>query len=413
MYQALLKAGRFATGDLLWKLANIVLLGVAARVLPEEEAALVVLSQTASMILLSLGDLGFRSAGIRLVAVKRDRASVVVREVLVRRTVAVCLLGMPAALMCAAIVTDNVDAFLGLALIVFSYLPYFAAPDWALLALGKTGFASLARATYGLILLALAGLVYITGANLAVFALIIALGYGGFALVASLLLWRRGESPVSATNAVKATVKSELAWGASIALAIAFSLNTLFHAIEVILAGAFLGESASAAFAAPFRLVFSLYAIGWILSQYCSPRFARISAASDSGSQWWFVYVAGFLLFGLVAAAATYLGAHFLVRLVYGEAFAAAGDLLQALAPTIALDAVVACLGTMLVMQNKGKASAVTIGCGCLASAVAFFLFQDLGLMGVVYAKYAAYTGLLLTQLLFLLGAPTSNTRQV
>lgn len=406
-----LKVLQFASGDVLWKLANIVLLAVAARVLPEDEAALVVLSQTASMILLSLGDLGFRSAGIRLIAVDASQTSEIMRAVFRKRLVSVTLIGLPAALICAAVLTDNLRAFLGLALIIVAYLPYFAASDWVLLARGRAGLAGATRAIYALVLLSLSALVYAIGANLVEFALIIGAGYGVFAATSlALLKYSEAETSDPESGAARLSVQSELAWSASLALAVAFALNTLFHSIEILLAGAFLGESASAAFAAPFRLVFSLYAIGWILSQYFSPHFARFST-----SQGWMLYACGFLAAGVLVAVATYLCAHQLVGLVYGDAFAQAGFVLRALAPTLALDAVVACLGTVLVMQNKGKTSAATIGLGCVASIVVFWFCKDSGVMGAVYAKYAAYITLVSTQLfcLLLLGSVTGKIQRV
>lgn len=416
-FNRIIKAAQFATGDILWKLANIVLLAVAARVLPEDEAALVVLSQTASMILLSLGDLGFRSAGIRLIAVDKAQTLLVMRAVFLRRLVAALLVGLPGALICAAVLTDNMAAFIGLSLIVLAYLPYFAASDWVLLASGRPGSAGAVRAVYAVILLLLSGLVFINGATLPQFALIIGAGYGGFALVSGLLVRNYVRTPAyTARSPGKAEVLGELGWGASIALAIAFALNTLFHSVEILLAGALLGEAESAAFAAPFRLVFSIYAIGWIISQYCAPRFARLAASSGARPEGhWFYYFSGFAAFGLITAAATYLCTPWLVSLVYGDAFDQAGVLMRALAPTIALDATVACLGTLLVMQNRGKTSAATIGLGCLASMSVFLLCKDYGLMAAVYAKYAAYSALVVTQLfcLSLLVTPPGNRQQV
>ncbi len=415
MIKKALGAAQFAAGDILWKIANIVLLAVASRVLPEDEAALVVLSQTASMILLSLGDLGFRSAGIRLIAVENAQRANVMREVFLRRLVSVLVLGLPAAMICVAMVTDNVRAFLGLALIVLAYLPYFAASDWVLLAMGRGGLAGLARAAYAVVILSLSGLAYLVGADLILFALIVACGYGVFACVSALLLKYGVKEAASLPDRPGSiAVKNELAWGASLALAIAFTLNTLFHSVEILLAGFFWGEEASAAFAAPFRLVFSIYAIGWILSQYFSPHFARYSPATGDGSRYWLIFVFGFLAFGLVAAATAFLGAQWLVTLVYGEAFEQAGAMLRLLSPTIALDAVVACLGTLLVMQNKGKTSALTIGLGCLASIAVFLLFKGSGLVVAVYAKYAAYITLVLGQLfcLLILGRAAPSTEQ-
>lgn len=405
---------QFATGDILWKLANIVLLAVAARVLPQDEAALVVLSQTASMVLLSLGDLGFRSAGIRLVAVDSSQTRVIRREVFRKRLVSVLLIGLPAALICAGVLTDNLRAFLGLALIVLAYLPYFAASDWVLLASGRPGAAGAARMVYAVILLLLSGLVSISGATITQFALIIASGYGGFALVSALMLRNSAPLPLVTGQEGANVIKGELRWGASVALAVAFTFNTLFHSIEILLAGAFLGESASTAFAAPFRLVFSIYAMGWILAQYFSPYFARYSAANGDSPRYWLLYVFGFLLVGTATAVVTYCSASWLIRIVYNDAFSQAGAMLQALAPTVALDAVVACLGTLLVMQNKGKTVAVTIGLACLTSAIIFFLTKDIGLHSILYAKYAAYLTLVTTQLCFLgFGNAKHNTDKV
>jgi O-antigen/teichoic acid export membrane protein len=415
LIKKVLNAAQFAAGDVLWKVANIVLLAVASRVLPADEAALVVLSQTASMILLSLGDLGFRWAGIRLIAVDRAQTALVMRAVFWRRIASVLLLGLPAAMICAAMVTDNLRGFLGLALIVLAYLPYFAASDWVLLAIGRSELAGIARAVYAFVMLVLSGLVYVTGADVFLFALIIACSYGGFALASALLLrlnldYARAVPGRGRSN----VVEDDLAWGASLALAIAFTLNTLFHSMEILLAGVFLGEEASASFAAPFRLIFSLYAIGWILSQYFSPHFARFSPEKGDDSRYWLAYAAGFLVFGVAAATAAFLGGHWLVALVYGDAFDQADVLMRALAPTIAMDAVVACLGTLLVMQNKGKTSAVTIGLGCFASVAVFLLCKDSGLMVAVYAKYAAYTTLMLAQLfcLIFIGRAASGTQQ-
>jgi O-antigen/teichoic acid export membrane protein len=167
--------------------------------------------------------------------------------------------------------------------------------------------------------------------------------------------------------------------------------------------GALLGESASATFAAPFRLIFSIYTLGWILAQYLSPQFSQ--DAIEGGGRHWSNYLSGFLVCGALVGLATYGAAPWLVDLVYGSAFPESATLLRMLSPTIFLDAGVACLGTILVMQNRGVASALAIGCACLASAVVLLLYAHHDVYAAVYAKFAGYLALLLAQLIILLSA--------
>ena len=397
-----LKIARFAVGDILWKLANIAILAVAARVLPAEQAALVVLSQTASMILLSLGDLGFRSTGIRLLALEPSQTRTVMRAVLQRRLLSVVSIGLPGAAICSVIITDSAETFALLMLLVVAYLPYFLASEWSLLALGRTGFVAIARSVYAAILLLLAWLALMINADIYFFVMMIALAYTGMSMSSlAMMRWVLRASVVAEKPAIL-NIQRELSLSASLALAAAFALNTLFHSLEIILVGAFLGEADSSVFAAPFRLVFSVYAIGWVLAQYFSPKFARLMSSSEGYARYWMAYLSGFLTFGCVSAIATFLMAEWLVLLVYQGAFPEATSLLRTLSPSIALDAVVACLGTMLVMQNRGKAASISIGLGCMASAAVFFMLMDKGVMSAVYAKYAAYSGLALSQIVCL-----------
>ncbi len=396
-----LKIARFAAGDLLWKLANVVVLAVAARVLPADKAGLVVLSQTASMILLSLGDLGFRSSGIRLISLAEASTRDVVRAVTLRRLLSVLLVGMPGALICAALLADDVVGFQGLVLLILAYLPYFFATEWALLALGRTGKVAAARGVYGALLIALALAAFWLNVELPYFALIIMVGYCSFAIVSWLFLKDLRGYRKRAQHSVN--VQSELAWSSSVALAVSFALNTLFHSIEVLMAGAFLGELESANFAAPFRLIFSLYALGWILTQYFSPDFARMACKELTAV---IPYLLIFSGYGVIVAVVTFLVAPWMTGVVFGDAFPGAGRVLQWLAPTVLLDAMVAFLGTVLVMQNQGVVSAITIGLACLVSAAVFMLFGELGIIAAVVAKYSAYLTLLFMQCMFMLRKP-------
>lgn len=402
MIARVLEIARFAAGDVLWKLANIAILAVAARVLPETQAALVVLSQTASMIMLSLGDLGFRSTGIRLVAISRAQAIEIARAVFARRALATALLGLPAALLCSAVMTDEIEAFTGLSLMVLAYLPYFMARDWVLLGLSRTDYVALARLSYALVVLFMAALALVLDVDVEYFAATMACGYLTFFVVSALLL-DKVDAPSSAGQSPVVNIGKELTWRNSFALAVSFSLLALFHSIEIIMIGALLGEAASATFAVPFRLIFSIYTLGWILAQYFSPQFSR--DALEGGGRHWSSYLAGFLACGAIVGLATYGAAPWLVAIVYGGAFPESATLLRMLSPTIALDAGVACLGTILVMQNRGVVSAVTIGCACLASAAILLLFVHHGVFAAVYAKFASYLALLLAQLIILLNA--------
>lgn len=390
-----LKIARFAAGDLLWKVANVVVLAVAARVLPQEQAGLVVLSQTASMILLSLGDLGFRASGIRLISLAQNNAREVVRVVMVRRALSVLIAGLPGALVCSALLVDDISAFFSLALLLIAYLPYFFSMDWGLLALGQTGQVAIARGAYGLVLIAFAALALVFDVNLTYFAFMVLSGYGVFAFICWYFLKKHTAYSVSIDGkhegVTKLNVGAELAWTASIALASSFAINTIFHSLEILLAGAFLGENESALFAAPFRLVFSIYAVGWILTQYFSPHFARLLNGELKSKLRFFVV---FFFYGTIASVATFLLAPWLTTIVYGDAFPNAAVVMQWLAPTILLDSLVACQGTLLVMHNRGLASAFSLGAGCLASLVVFLMFREQGIVAVVAAKYAAYIAL-------------------
>lgn len=389
---------RFAAGDLLWKVANVIVLAVAARVLPPEQAGLVVLSQTASMILLSLGDLGFRSSGIRLIALDADSAREVIRFVTLRRALSVLVVGLPGALICSALVTDDIQGFMWLALLVLAYLPYFLSADWALLALGNTAQVALARGAYGSVLIILASFAFLFDVALPYFFLVIVVGYCAFAVV-SWYYVRIASMPSELCNP-KLDIRSALAWSSSLVLASSFALNTLFHSIEVLLAGVIMGEEDSANYAAPFRLVFSIYAVGWVLTQYYSPRFARMFGKNFRGGMRVLLL---FLGVGIVGAVATYVLAPWLVTIIYGDAFSEATRILQWLAPTVAMDALVACLGTVLVMQNRGVESTITLAIGCIASILVFIIASDHGIVAAILAKYAAYAGLLLAQLVIIL----------
>ena len=391
--QRLLKIARFAAGDLAWKVANIVLLAVASRVLAPADAALIVLSQTASLIFLSLGDLGYRAIGIRLVARSSNGAQAIWRAVNIRRLAAMVLLGAPGGLLCAWVLADDLDAAAALALMVFAYAPHFLSADWVLLALGKTGYVALARLVYAVILLSLCAGAFLSDVSLAYFASAVLLGYFAFALFSAAAARRSIEKHNPAS--LDQETRDELGISTSFVLALSFGLNTAFHSLEILMAGALLGETLSAVYAAPFRLIFSAYAVGWMLTQYLSPQFARL-ANDDTLSI--ARYVSLFVLYGSIVAFAFVIAADWLIHLVYGSAFPGAGEILRWLAPTLVLDAIVACLGTIIVMQNNGKASAYSIGAGCVASTFVFLLLLEYDVWAAVGAKYAAYCTLLLFQ---------------
>lgn len=397
MLARLLKVARFAAGDLLWKVANVVVLAVAARTLPPHLAALVVLSQTASMILLSLGDLGFRASGIRLISLAPSSCDKVISAVTKRRLLSVLVVGLPTAAICCAVLADDAAAFWGLALLVVAYLPYFATQDWALLALGRTGHVALARGMYGLVLIGLALSALLFDVSLGYFAFLIVAGYSAFALVSWLLLKYLKGNVAGEYQSVD--VRVELGWSSSLVMATAFALNTLFHSLEVLMAGALLGEGQSAAFAAPFRLIFSIYAVGWMLTQYYSPQFARIFKGEARVA---ISYSLIFVAVGALGSLVTFEMAPWLIALIYDDAFGGASVTLQGLAPTILLDALAASFGTFLIMQNRGSASAISLSIGCAMSVVTFYSVQHLGLAAAISAKYAAYTGLLLSQCYFI-----------
>jgi O-antigen/teichoic acid export membrane protein len=395
----------FVLADAAWKLSTLGVITCASRLLPKEQATAVVLAQTACMVLTGLGDLGFKLIGTRIVAAEPATGWDVAKAVTRKRLLAWLCLALPASLGVAAFISDDPRRALYIGLIVLSWSPYFLINDWLLLALKKQQLFGQIRMVSAMVILAVAA------GGLYWFAHILWVGlayFCGYAVFAGLIWLGQRKTAEQPRQAVPTTdLARQLSWQASFVLAISFMLNTLFHSLEILWSGRFLDGETTAVFAAAFRLVLLGYSVSWLLTQFLSPYLVgrgtrRVLLGRYSAQEAGFAAV---LTVGLGMSLAFYLLPHYMVWLVYGKKFLSAEYPLKMLSGSMALDAVSAFLGTLLVMRGHDSASWRALATGCIGSALTMFCTMALfgrNLDVLILGKYGAYSLLIGMQAILL-----------
>jgi O-antigen/teichoic acid export membrane protein len=398
-----------ATGDLAWKVAQLVALMVATRATSEAHATAYILMIPVLAVLLAFGDLGFCAIGTRLLARGGREAELLrIRSIVQqKRLLSAALIGLPLATLAMREVNDQADVELVIAFLIVCWLPSFAMLDWALLGLRRFRTLALARICASVVVIAgsLIGAfvslgVWAVGASLAT----------GLALQA-VIGWRdvgrtmRTRPPLPVYPQVGQLEANDraLGWYASTGIAAGFAANALFHAQEALLAGWALGSEAATDYVAATRPIMIVCAVVWAGVQYFAPQFAR-----DSGRRINFAGLRGPVFcvtaIGIVLALSLWAVGPLLSQMIYGGRFPAASEIIRLLSVTVALDAIVALLGTLLVMRGQVVASLASLCFGCAASFAGFWIAWLAGADSLtpVIAKVCGYVGLLGAQCLIL-----------
>jgi O-antigen/teichoic acid export membrane protein len=388
----------FFVGDIGAKASTFIVLSQVSRWFGPREAEAFVLAQTAVMLFLAAGDLGFRVLGTRQVALAETPAQIVAiaRSIQRRRLASALLVGTPVALVAAASLAEDWSTRLILAYFTLCWLPYFLGYDWVLLALRDFRRVTLARVSQvGVVLVAL-----VAATRLELGAWCLGAGYAlGF--LAQWWMSLRGLPPLQATSEPK-TVPSWVSLRSSLTMAVALAGTALFHSQEVLLTGRFLGSTVAAEFGAGLRLILTACSLGWIATQYLSPAIAKREGATRARQ---LSYLFPLAIWGAVASIGTWLLSDVVSRLVYADAIRGVASTLRWLAPILVLDVVVSLFGVVLAMQGRGREAVISTFLGVFGSTATFQLSGALGeLQGVMLpigAKYVGYVVMLLAQIHF------------
>lgn len=164
----------------------------------------------------------------------------------------------------------------------------------------------------------------------------------------------------------------------------------LLNRIDIMLIGPIAGIEAVGYYSAAFRASYLLTFLPLLLNTVLTPRFSAHHAAGRAGAQRR-LYLGG-VTFGIAVvlplSAILYFGAEIVVRLVFGDAFAASAPLLRVLTISQALLALSMVSGALLMMADRHRAFAV-INASALAVNIAanLFLIRQYGAMGAAYAS--------------------------
>jgi O-antigen/teichoic acid export membrane protein len=387
----------YLIGDLAWKAASVVALAAASRCLTSEPLAAFLLSQSLLPLLVAGGDLGFKTIGVRLLSQRRADAVSLQTDVQATRW-AFALFA--ATVMCAYALTIGSPA--ATVLFMVAYLPYFLSCDWLLLAQEQQGRIGLAKGVAALVLIGVAWLALRTAGE-ALPTAVVAAGYA-LALAVTALLSGGTLPPWRADRFRRACAFARQHAREAAALSAAGGATAAFHSADVLLLAGLRGTSETSSYAAAMRVLLPIYSIGWLVSQYLSPRFAHRAGRHDGAVSAALPHWMAFAAIGVSLALALLAVAPLIGRLVFADRWADLPQVLRVLAPTIVLDALACVLAQKATMAGRSVevAKATTFGVFGLVGSLLALHIADLGLTGAELAsaaRNAAYV--LLVGLLF------------
>jgi O-antigen/teichoic acid export membrane protein len=387
----------YLIGDLAWKAASVVVLAAASRCLTPEPLAAFLLSQSLLPLLVAGGDLGFKTIGVRMLSQRRAEAVSLQTDVQATRW-AFALFAATAT--CAYALAIGSPA--ATVLFVVAYLPYFLSCDWLLLAQEQQGRIGLAKGVAALVLVAAAWLA-LSSAGEALPTAVMAAGYA-VALAVTALLSGGTLPPWRADCFRRAYAFARHHAREAAALSAAGGATAAFHSADVLLLAGLQGTSETSSYAAAMRVLLPIYSIGWLVSQYLSPRFAQRAGRHDAAGSAALPHLMAFAAIGGSLALALLAVAPLVGRMVFADRWADLTQVLRVLAPTIVLDALACVLAQKATMAGRSVevAKATTFGVLGLVGSLLALHAADLGLTGAELAsaaRNAAYV--LLVGLLF------------
>lgn len=375
-------------------LSSLLLFAYLSRRFGVELLGIVALAQTVALYVTLGTDQGLRLIGARLVARHGGGASVIIREILVKRLLscAVCVaLGCTYALY-GPVPHSARPYVLGFVLAV---VPYAFSLDW--LAWGLNKFAWLGGFNGGVRVLFLVGcLIGIILTKKTLLPLILANGCA--AILGALALWTvwrlRWKNEVDSNLVAEDLIRREIRWLTILPLGMATILNQAFHNLDTMLLGAMSTAAEVGRYSAAYKILFLILGTYWLVTSSLYPKLSRARGGPNAQS----------LLFGTLllvtaagAALAVVIGvfAPAILRVIYGSDLGAT-NLLRVLVFAIPMDFCVALLGTVFV--SRGHDRAILAGTGSAAAVniiLNLFLIPRFQALGAAIATLASYSYLL------------------
>ena len=386
-------------GEAASNISSFLLFAYLSRRFGVELLGIVALAQTVARYVMLGTDQGLRLVGARLVARSSAAASIVIKQVLVKRLVScsICV-----ALGCGYAIHGPVPESSRLYILgfVLGVVPYAFSLDW--LAWGLDKFAWLGTFRGGVTALFL--VISVVGIALSNRTLLpLTLGNGLAATLGAVILWFawrfRWEREIDSRVPIdRELVHKELRWLALLPLGIATILGQVFHNFDTVLLGAMSNASEVGRYSSAYRILFFVLGAYWLVTNSLYPRLARIRGGSDT-RKLFFVTVALVASVGVLVALVTRAFASDILTLAYGTDLGAAG-LLRILVLAIPMDFCASLISVVLASRSLDRLVLASVGSAAVFNFVVnLWLIPAMGANGAAWATIASYV-LLLTALL-------------
>ena len=381
-------------GQAVSTLSSLLLFAYLSRHFGVELLGIVALAQTVALYVTLGTDQGLRLIGARLVARHGSAASVIIREILVKRLLscAVCItLGCAYALY-GPVPHSARPYILGFVLAV---IPYAFSLDW--LAWGLNKFAWLGGFNGGVKVVFLVGSligIILTGKTLS--PIILANGFA--AILGALALWtvwrQRWKEEVASSPVAEVLIQKELRWLAILPLGMANLLNQAFHNLDTVLLGAMSTAAEVGRYTSAYKILFLILGAYWLVISSLYPKLSRAKGGPHARR-----LLFRTLLLVAAAGAALTVGigvfAPVILRVVYGSNLGAIG-LLRVLVFAIPMDFCVALLSTVLVSRGYDRVILASAGSAAALNIILnLFLIPRFQALGAAIATLASYGYLL------------------
>lgn len=391
---------RFApllVGEVVSGLCNFAVLVFISRYFGVGALGLYALAQTVGQYAILGMDLGLKSIGARLIAMNRAHAPQIVTGIQ-RKRVLLAAFWIPLAVFYALWGPIPPQARLLVALFALSTAPHALAIDWILWGMERFVLLGAWRACVTMLFLAITiSAIFLAHSDISA----VAFANGLSVLIGALSLWRlwqlllRRDIKGLSREGVE-HVDRELSWRSAAWLGLAVVFGQIFQTANILLLGAFSTAVQVGLYNASYKLIFLIMSLFYLATQAMFPSLAKLADRTSARNR--VLQLAGLLfLLGAGINLPGQLLSGIIIRILYGEHFAEAAQLLRILLLTIPFHFACGFLGAVLTAWGMFRRTlAVTVVAALASVAVNLYLiprFDALGASWAMVISYCVYAG--------------------
>lgn len=388
-------SGLLALGEGFARICNFTVIVLISRCFGVSSLGAFALAQTVAIYLILGIDMGMRHIGASLIAKAPESIGNIVR-VVQRKRLILALVFVPVGVLYGAIGPVPADARPMVVVFSISTALYAFSVDWVAWGMQKYIWLGFWRTLISIGLLIAVLLCRIFKGSLALWlGSGNALAYASGAIILSVILLRGKRRDTIWGETREAEVLHSTAWIPVFWMGIALACNQVFNNIDSLLLGAMSNTHEVGLYNASYRLLFSMLAIYYLLTQAVFPGLAKMDKAQHSLRSLAIpILIAGAI--GIALAGVIFVLKRNIIVGIYGSKFSSAGHLLGILIWALPMDFVTSFIGNAMVAWGYSKRVLMATGTAAFANiGLNSFFIPRYGASGAAWVTLCSYVVLL------------------